>query len=106
MKTTTRLVLVSDVTEYAVADVDLEGLQITTRSEVEDLGLDDSGWLVRVPVLPPWLMWVVVTLIRLFDRRQEELLSFPEPVAAVDAQAPQCGPYASLPHIPRLWGER
>ncbi len=106
MNATTRLVLVSDVADDAVADVDLEELQITTRREVNDLGLDVSGRLIRVPLLPAWLMWVVVTLIRLFDRQQEELLSFPDPAEATDVQPHRCGRYASHPYIPPLWSER
>jgi len=106
MNSTTLLVFVSDVVGSNPADVDLEGRQITTRKVVDDLGADVSGRLVRVTRLPRCLLWVAVTLFRIFDRQQEEFLAFPDPVVDTDAKTPQCGPYASHPHIPWLWSER
>ena len=79
LKSTTLLIIVSDAVACDAADVYFLWPQKKTRIELADRGFDAPGCLVRVTRLPRCLMWCVVPLVRLFDRRGEELLAFPGP---------------------------
>jgi hypothetical protein len=106
LKSTTLLIIVSDAGACDAADVYFLWPQKKTRIELADRGFDAPGRLVRVTRLPRCLMWCVVTLVRLFDQRGEELLAFPRPGDVPDPKAPLCGSNALDSRIRGLWGER
>jgi hypothetical protein len=106
MKRTTLLVLVNGAAGSDPQIVNLEGPRVSTRSELADLAVDVLRRPAIVTSVPRWLMWLVVTLTRLFDRQHEDLLAFPTSLAAADEKAPSSGAHASEPYIKYLWGER
>jgi uncharacterized protein YbjT (DUF2867 family) len=80
-----------DAIEGDRSEVDVGGPQTMPWSEVAALAFEAVEKPVRISRIPGWLMWCVVSLVRVFNRHQGELLAFFTTMATTDVVAPATG---------------
>ena len=69
-------VVCADAIESADREIAVGGPQVMTWREVAQLAFEVLDQPAKVTCIPVWLMWLVVRLVRLFNRHQGELLAF------------------------------
>jgi len=94
----------ADALEGQAREIDVGGPQILTWNEVAALAFAALGRPVRVTHVPERLMWLVVRLVRLFNRHQGELLAFFTTMATTDVVGPPTGTHTLEAHYRALGG--
>ncbi|MGD8868154.1 MAG: SDR family oxidoreductase [Gemmatimonadales bacterium] len=74
-----------------VAEINVGGPQVFTHREIARLALRSARRRERITPIPTWMMRSLVTLTRLFNRHQGELLAFFTEAMTADAVAPAAG---------------
>lgn len=87
-----------DAAEGEEKEVDVGGPQTMTWNQAAELAFEALGGPRKVAHIPPWLMWAVVCLVRLFNRHQGELLAFFATMATRDVVAPSTGTHTLEAH--------
>jgi uncharacterized protein YbjT (DUF2867 family) len=96
----------ADAMEGEETEIDVGGPQTMTWREVAELAFDVLGRPAKVTSIPPWLMWSVVRLVRLFNRHRGDLLAFFTTMATSDVVAPSSGTHTLEAHYRSLGGEQ
>jgi uncharacterized protein YbjT (DUF2867 family) len=81
----------ADAVERAVPEIDVGGPQVLTHREIARLALKAAGRQERITPIPTWVMRGLVSLTRLFNRHQGELLAFTTEAMTADSVAPAAG---------------
>ncbi len=80
-----------DAVDGGRQDVDVGGPEILTHREIAGLALRTAGKRERITSVPVWMMRSIVSLTRLFNRHQGELLAFFTEQMTHDSVAPKAG---------------
>ncbi len=83
-------------------EIDLGGPEAMTWNQVSKLAFKVLGRPVKITRLPEWLMWLLVRLVRLFNRHQGELLAFYTTMATSDVVASPFGTHTLEAHFQEL----
>jgi len=94
----------ADALEGQAREIDVGGPQIMTWNEVAALAFAALGRPARVTHVPERLTWLVVRLLRLFNRHQGELLAFFTTMATTDVVGPPTGTHTLEAHYRALGG--
>ena len=95
-----------DAMEGNEIGIDVGGPQVFTWHEVAELAFRVLDKPAKVSRVPPWLMWSVVRLVKLFNRHQGDLLAFFTTMATTDVVAPPTGTQTLKDHYRTLGGPR
>jgi uncharacterized protein YbjT (DUF2867 family) len=77
-----------DAVERNLQEIDLGGPEVFTHREIARLALNAAGKQERITSVPAWVMRSLVSLTRIFNRHQGELLAFMTEAMTADAVAP------------------
>jgi uncharacterized protein YbjT (DUF2867 family) len=91
-----------DAAEGDAHEIDVGGPETLTWHQVADLAFEVLDEPAKVSRVPEWLMWSVVRLVKLFNRRQGDLLAFFTTMATTDVVAPQRGIHTLDEHYRQL----
>jgi uncharacterized protein YbjT (DUF2867 family) len=80
-----------DAVEGEVQEIDVGGPEVLTHREIAELSLRIAGRASRISSVPLWMMKAGVSLTKLFNRHQGELLAFLTTAMSSDAVAPAVG---------------
>ena len=80
-----------DAAKGSETEIDVGGPEVLTHREIAELALNALGRPVRITSVPLWVMRSVVSLTRMFNRHQGELLAFLTTAMSIDAVAPTTG---------------
>lgn len=80
-----------DAVEGDAREVDVGGPEVLTHREIARLALSAAGKPERITSVPVWIMRGVVSLTRIFNRHQGELLAFMTEALTGEVGAPQAG---------------
>jgi uncharacterized protein YbjT (DUF2867 family) len=94
----------ADAIEGDDTEIDVGGPDTMTWTEVAELAFEVQGRPAKITLIPEWLMWPVVRLVRLFNRHQGELLAFFTTMATTDVVAPPTGTHTLEAHYRSLGG--
>ncbi|MGB5813661.1 MAG: NAD(P)H-binding protein [Thermoanaerobaculia bacterium] len=90
-----------DAIDSVSGEIDMGGPETVTWEGVATLAFEALGRPARVTHVPEWLMWLVVRLVRIFNRHQGELLAFFTTMATTDVVAPLTGTRTLEGHFER-----
>ena len=96
----------ADAIEGGETEIDVGGPEVVTWNEAAELAFAALGRPPRIRHFPPWLMWSVVRVVRLFSRHQGELLAFFATMATTDVVAPSTGVHRLGDYYRAIAGER
>ncbi len=82
-------------------EIDVGGPEVLTYREIAELAFQSLGKRVRISSLPPWLMRLVVSVTKIFNKHQAELLAFFTTAMTSDAVAPAVGTHSLKAHYER-----
>jgi uncharacterized protein YbjT (DUF2867 family) len=88
----------ADAVEGDETEIDVGGPQAMSWREVAELAFEVQGRPAKITPIPRWLMWSAVRLVRLFNRRQGDLLAFFTTMATKDVVAPATGTHTLEAH--------
>ena len=91
-----------DAAEKDLREIDVGGPEVFTHREIAELALRCARRRERITSVPVWMMRVVVTLTRRFNRHQGELLAFFTEAMTADAVAPGTGSRTLADHFQEL----
>jgi uncharacterized protein YbjT (DUF2867 family) len=91
-----------DAVDRDVLEVDVGGPEILTHREIGQLALKAAGKHERITSVPLWAMRGAVSLTRVFNRHQGELLAFFTEAMTADALAPATGSRSLSNHFNEL----
>ena len=80
-----------DAVDQEVSEIDVGGPEVMTHREIARLALRSLGKKERISSVPVWAMRSLVSLTRIFNRHQGELLAFMTEAMTADAVAPAAG---------------
>lgn len=80
-----------DAVDQDVLEIDVGGPDVLTHREIARLALAAAVKQERITTVPVWMMRGLVSLTRLFNRHQGELLAFFTEAMTADAVAPAAG---------------
>ena len=80
-----------DAAQGSETEIDVGGPEVLTHREIAELALNALGKPVPITSVPLWVMRSVVSLTRMFNRHQGELLAFLTTAMSIDAVAPTTG---------------
>lgn len=80
-----------DAVEQNLQEIDVGGPEVFTHREIARLALEAAGKQERITSVPAWLMRRLVSLTRIFNRHQGELLAFMTEAMTAEAVAPAVG---------------
>jgi uncharacterized protein YbjT (DUF2867 family) len=83
-------------------EIDIGGPETVTWNEAARLAFEVLERPAKIFHVPTWLMWLVVRLVRLFNRHQGELLAFFTTMATMDVVAPATGTHTLESHFREL----
>ena len=88
-----------DVLEGEKQEIDVGGPQILTWREIATLALRASGGPLRISSIPLWVMRSMVSLTKVFNKHQGELLAFFVTMMSSKMVAPATGTYTLETHF-------
>ncbi|MBT8397283.1 MAG: SDR family oxidoreductase [Gemmatimonadetes bacterium] len=88
--------------EGDVQEVDVGGPQVLTHREIAELSFEVLGKGPRISSVPLWMMKVAVSLAKIFNRHQGELLAFLTTAMTIDGVAPSVGTHHLEDHFRKL----
>jgi uncharacterized protein YbjT (DUF2867 family) len=91
-----------DAVDGTTLEIDVGGPEVLTHREIAELALRSLGKPVRVSSVPVWVMKSVVSLTRVFNRHQGELLAFFTTAMTSEAVAPATGIHRLDDHFESL----
>jgi uncharacterized protein YbjT (DUF2867 family) len=80
-----------DAVDGTDAEIDVGGPEVLTHREIAELALNALGKPHKVSSVPVWLMRILVSITKVFNKHQGELLAFLTTAMSVDAVAPTSG---------------
>ncbi len=80
-----------DAVDGTDAEIDVGGPEVLTHREIAELALNALGKPHKVFSVPVWLMRILVSITKVFNKHQGELLAFLTTAMSVDAVAPTSG---------------
>jgi uncharacterized protein YbjT (DUF2867 family) len=83
-------------------EIDVGGPEVLTHREIARLALQAVGKRERISSVPIWLMRALVSLTRVFNRHQGELLAFMSEAMTSDGIAPESGSRLLAEHFSDL----
>lgn len=91
-----------DVVDQDIREVGVGGPEVLTHRQIARLALNATVKQERITSVPVWMMRSLVSLTRLFNRHQGELLAFLTEVMTADAIAPAAGSRSLADHFNEL----
>ena len=80
-------------------EIDVGGPEILSHREIAELALRSVGKPIRISSIPLWLMKALVTVTRIFNRHQGELMAFLTTAMTSDGVAPAAGTHKLKDHF-------
>ena len=91
-----------DAVDQDVQEMDVGGPEVLTHGEIGRLALTAAGKTHRITSIPVWVMRASISLVRVFNRHQGELLAFLTEAMSSDAVAPMTGYRTLAQHFREL----
>ena len=88
-----------DAAQGSETEIDVGGPEVLTHREIAELALNALGKPLRITSVPLWVMRSVVSLTRMFNRHEGELLAFLTTAMSLDAVAPTTGTHILEAHF-------
>ena len=95
-----------DALEGEKQEIDVGGPEVLTFREIARLALEVQGKRVKITSVPVWLMRLIITVTRIFNKRQGELLAFLITAMTSEGVAPVTGIHTLKEHFSTLQGNR
>lgn len=93
-----------DAVEGNATEIDVGGPQTMTWNEAAALAFEALDRPAKISHIPERMMWLLVCLVRIFNRHQGELLAFLSTMATTDVVAPLTGAHTLEAHFRELNG--
>lgn len=95
-----------DAVDGTQTEIDVGGPEVLTHREVAEQALNSLGKPPKISSVPVWLMRILVSTIKVFNKHQGELLAFLTTAMSIDAVAPITGTRPLGEHFRELSGIR
>ena len=91
-----------DAVDGSDTEIDVGGPEILTHRQIAELALGASGKPPKVSSVPVWVMRLLVSVTKVFNRHEGELLAFLTTAMSIDAVAPTSGTRTLEDHFREL----
>ncbi len=88
-----------DAVEGTDAEVDAGGPEILTHRQIAEIALTALGKRPKISAVPMWVMRLLVSTTKTFNKHQGELLAFLTTAMSIDAVAPATGTRTLAAHF-------
>jgi len=88
-----------DAVDGADKEIDVGGPEVLTHRQIAELTFRVLGKQEKISSVPMWLMRPIVSLTKVFNRHEGELLAFLTTAMSVDAVAPTAGTHSLEAHF-------